>query len=325
MTRGLAGMFIVDDDNDVRLPKAYGVDDLPVIVQDRSFGGDGEFNTRDRGDTLLVNGTLAPYFDVTTEKVRLRLLNGSTARVYDFGLSDDRSFAMVASDGGLLEQPFAAKRIRLSPGERAEIIVAFRPGETTVLRSFGPDLGDNFFADVFGGGRDQFDVLELRAAARLAPSPDVPARLATIDRLDPANAAQTRNFRLTGTNINGDEMDMNRVDEVVTVDTTEVWEVSNQDGQIHSFHVHDVQFQVLSVDGRAPDASLRGLEGHHLRQAEHDGAHHPAVRRLHRPRHAVHVPLPPAHARGQRDDGPVRGRRARAARHGAAADDRPRP
>jgi FtsP/CotA-like multicopper oxidase with cupredoxin domain len=259
VTRGLAGMFIVDDkDNDVRLPETYGVDDVPVIVQDRSFGGDGQFDVRDRGDTLLVNGTLAPYFDVTTDKVRLRLLNASTARVYDFGLSDDRSFAMVGSDGGLLEQPFATKRIRLSPGERAEIVVAFRPGETTVLRSFSPDLGDNLFADVFGGGRDQFDVLELRTATRLAPSPDVPARLATIDRLDPAGAARHRTFRLSGTDINGDEMDLNRIDQVVTVDTTEVWEVSNQDGQIHSFHVHDVQFQVWSVDGREPDASLRG-------------------------------------------------------------------
>ena len=33
------------------------------------------------GDTILVNGTGAPYLDVRTERVRLRLLNGSSARM----------------------------------------------------------------------------------------------------------------------------------------------------------------------------------------------------------------------------------------------------
>lgn len=260
VTRGLAGLFIVDDERADRhgLPDRYGVDDVPVIVQDQSIGGDGQFDTRDRGDTILVNGTYGPYLDVTTEKVRLRLLNASTSRVYDFGLSDDRAFALVATDGGFLEQPFATDRIRLSPGERAEIVVAMRPGETTVLRSYPPDLGDNFFADVFGGGRDQFDVLELRAAPALEPSADIDGRLTAIERLDPADATRSRAFRLSGTQINQRKMDMGRIDEVVEVGATEVWEVSNQDGQVHNFHVHDVQFQVLSVDGRPPDPTLAG-------------------------------------------------------------------
>jgi FtsP/CotA-like multicopper oxidase with cupredoxin domain len=259
VTRGLAGMFIVDEGQDVGLPRTYGRDDIPVIVQDRSFGGDGRFTNSNRGETILVNGTVGPYLDVTTGMVRLRLLNASTSRIYDFGLSDDRAFGLVGTDGGLLERPYALDRIRLSPGERAEIVVALTPGERVVLRSFPPDLGDNFFADVFGGGGgDQFDVLELRAARTLAAGADVPARLAAIDRLDPATARQTRTFRLSGTSINGERMDMGRVDEVVEVDTTEVWEVSNEDGQAHNFHVHDTQFQVVSVDGRAPDESLRG-------------------------------------------------------------------
>jgi FtsP/CotA-like multicopper oxidase with cupredoxin domain len=259
VTRGLAGMFILDDEGGSHgVPDDYGVDDVPVIVQDRSVGGDGRFNDSDRGDTILVNGTVGPYLDVTTEKVRLRLLNASTSRVYDFGLADDRAFALVATDGGFLEQPAALNRIRLSPGERAEIVVAFTPGETTVLRSYPPDLGDNFFADVFGGGRDQFDVLQLRAASRLVPSGDIDARLAPIERLDPRDADRSREFRLSGTSINQQKMDLSRVDEVVEVGATEVWDVSNQDGQVHNFHVHDVQFQVLQVDGRAPDVTNSG-------------------------------------------------------------------
>jgi FtsP/CotA-like multicopper oxidase with cupredoxin domain len=104
--RGLAGMFILDDGtaSGLALPREYGVDDIPVIVQDRNFTRNGQFHyergqsgTGILGDTLLVNGTVAPYLDVTTERVRLRLLNASNTRVYDFGLADDRSFAWSAS------------------------------------------------------------------------------------------------------------------------------------------------------------------------------------------------------------------------------------
>jgi FtsP/CotA-like multicopper oxidase with cupredoxin domain len=178
--------------------------------------------------------------------------------VYDFGFDDDRAFAMVGTDGGLLATPHAATRVTLSPGERAEIVVALAPGDRPVLRSYPPDLGDNFFADVFGGGRDAFDILQLRAAASLAPSPDVPAALAPVEPVDAADAVRTRAFRLNGTSINGRKMDLGRVDETVTRDTTELWELSNADGQVHNFHVHDTQFRVVSVAGQEPPPELRG-------------------------------------------------------------------
>ena len=50
----------------------------------------------------MVNGTLDPYQEVGDELVRLRLLNASTARIYDFGFADDRQFALIGTDGGLL-------------------------------------------------------------------------------------------------------------------------------------------------------------------------------------------------------------------------------
>jgi len=261
-------MFILDDDasDGLALPRRYGVDDIPLIVQDRRFDSDGQFDERHAflggvgilGDTLLVNGTVGPYLDVTTERVRLRLLNGSTARTYDFGFADDRSFALVATDGGLLEAPHRTTRIRLSPGERAEIVVTVRPGERTVLRSYPPNLGVDFFNQRFNGGDDTFDVLQLRAAATLRPAPEVPSRLVPIERLDPASAATTRKFDLAGRSINGTGMNLGRIDFAVTRDTTEIWEITKQDGTPHNFHVHDVQFQVLSVAGREPPPELRG-------------------------------------------------------------------
>jgi FtsP/CotA-like multicopper oxidase with cupredoxin domain len=217
------------------------------------FSGVGQL-----GDTICVNATIGPYLDVTTERVRLRLLNASNARVYRFGLSDDRPFALIATDGGLLTAPHQTTRIQLSPGERAEIIVTPRPGERLVLRSYPPELGVNFWDQRFNGGDDSFDILQLRAADHLASAPALPERLADPPRIDTSTIATTRQFRLSGFEINGRGMDPSRIDEVVTRDTTEIWEITAIDGTVHNFHVHDVQFQVLSVGGAAPGPELAG-------------------------------------------------------------------
>ncbi|THV41781.1 multicopper oxidase family protein [Glycomyces buryatensis] len=268
--RGVAGMFILDDDqaDELNLPAEYGVDDLPMIVQDRRFHDD---NTLDEdasfissigilGDEILVNGTMGPYREVTTRLVRLRLLNASNARVFNFGFSDDRGFDMIASDGGLLAAPFRTDRIQLSPGERAEIVVAFAPGETVDLRSYpnSPGLGADAPQLRFNGGEDSLDVCRFTAAAELTDETEVPDTLGEAPDLDLDDVAAERSFELLGFEINGESMDMNRIDFGVRVDTTEVWEVVNVDGDTHNFHVHDVQFQVLDIDGQAPPEYLSG-------------------------------------------------------------------
>jgi len=55
-------------------------------------------------------------------------------------------------------------------------------------------------------------------------------------------------------------MDMQRIDETVRVDTTEIWQVENASMMAHPFHIHDVQFRILDRNGRAPDAAEQGLK-----------------------------------------------------------------
>jgi blue copper oxidase len=242
------------------------VDDLPLAVQDKAFDGKNALDDSNSlfsgngilGNQIVVNGTLDPYVDVSTELVRLRLLNASNARTFDFGFDDDRSFAMIGSDGGLLTSPYTTNRIMLTPGERAEIVVKVAPGERTVLRSYPPKLDGGVLNDRFSGGKDRFDVLQLRGAATLTASPALPSQLTTITRLDPARAATTRKLSMGENQINQLKMDMSRVDATVTVGTTEVWELSNLDSAPHNFHIHDVQFQVVSIGGAAPGPELMG-------------------------------------------------------------------
>lgn len=264
--RGLGGLFLVDDDHEetLDLPREYGVDDVPVIVQDKSFGDDGALVETERsdmgmlGDTILVNGAAGPVFDVSTERIRLRLLNASTARSYSFGLSDGRAFEMIASDGGLLERPVSLTRVLLTPGERAEIVVTMDAGRSLTLRSYPHDLGVGERSARDYGAQDELDVLLLRAAPALRASASVPSALAGLPSLDLTESVGTRAFSLGDNRINARQMDMDRIDAVVVADSVELWIVVNAHSKPHNFHVHDMQFRVSGIDGEPPPPELSG-------------------------------------------------------------------
>ncbi|CAL9664155.1 Multicopper oxidase mco [Actinosynnema sp. ALI-1.44] len=250
--RGLAGLFIVDDEHSAELPHTYGVDDVPLIVQDKVFDADGRLEEDFGGtwgllgDQILVNGTHSPFFEVKASRTRFRILNGAGAHVFTIGFADNREFQVIASDAGLLPEPVTVDRVKVSPGERFEVVVEFRPGETVLLKGFD---GDSVIED------GDYDLLELRAAATLAPSPALPATLAARPPVEPG--PKTRTFKLGGSNINGQNMDLARIDEVVPAGAREVWEIDNITYD-HNFHVHEVAFRILDIDGEEPPPHLRG-------------------------------------------------------------------
>jgi FtsP/CotA-like multicopper oxidase with cupredoxin domain len=266
--RGIVGLFILDDaeSDALPLPRTYGVDDIPLIIQDKRIDDGGALDFSNRlisptgflGDLTLVNGTYDPYVEIHDQRVRFRLLNASNARVYNLGFADDRAFDVIASDAGLLARPHRTRRLALSPGERAEIVAAFEPGDDIVLRSFEPDLGTNFFEGRFAGGDDSFDLLQVRAAPTLSQSPPLPQRLAAYEDLHERDTTRTRLFELDGTSINDKDMDITRIDEVLDVGATEIWEVRNAGGTPHNFHPHGLSFRLLDYEGSPPPAQLSG-------------------------------------------------------------------
>jgi blue copper oxidase len=137
--KGLAGLLIIDDDESDRLPlpSRWGVDDLPLIIQDRRFTTDGQFFERFNivavtngyiGDTVLVNGAHFPEARTARGWLRLRILNGSNARSYALTASDGRSLFVIASDGGLLESPVELKQLLVHAAERFDVLVDGRNG-----------------------------------------------------------------------------------------------------------------------------------------------------------------------------------------------------
>jgi FtsP/CotA-like multicopper oxidase with cupredoxin domain len=57
------------------------------------------------GDTMCVNLTYKPYFEVERRKYRFRILNASVSRFFKYGLSDGSPMIQIANDGNLLPTP----------------------------------------------------------------------------------------------------------------------------------------------------------------------------------------------------------------------------
>ncbi len=248
--KGLAGMIIVEDEQSaaLELPKIYGVDDIPLILQDRFFDADFEFDYSPNmmevmhgyhGDVFLVNGVVNPYVEAEAKEIRFRILNGSNSTVYDLGFDDGRSFKQIATDNAFLESPVTLTQLLLSPGERAEIIVNFdnEVGKNIVLREF----------------RQNKTFLTLRIINVKSQTTQLPEILTRLERYSVDDAVHKREFRLSGRRgrffINGVAMDKERIDEEIPLNRIEVWEVINEMNVHHNFHIHATHFFIVERNG----------------------------------------------------------------------------
>ena len=284
---GLAGLFYINDKASaaLNLPATYGVDDIPLVLQDRSFNQDGTFrylsSMHDRmagmmGQVMLVNGTASAVFKVTNQRTRFRILNGSNARIYNLEFSDGRQFLQIASDGGLLEKPAQLKSLTLAPGERAEILVEFSSSDNVMLahkplpKRPGARMG--MMQNMMSANDQPFAIMRFESKQPLAPLSSIPDRLVSQKNWSITEAVKTRQFILNmqmgmgmmrgggGFFINGRSMDMNRIDARVRLGDVEIWEIINDSPMPHPFHVHDTQFRILDRDGKQPPANEMGLK-----------------------------------------------------------------
>jgi blue copper oxidase len=265
--QGLAGLFIVNDAEETALNLPSGIYEIPLVIQDKRLTSSGiaynptsmEVMTGYMGETILVNGEASPFTEIATRFYRLRILNGSNARIYNLALSNNADLIVIGNDGGLLKNPATVKSILLSPGERLDVLVNFS----------GLPIGSEVFLEnkMFDNagsaqGKQGFKILKLKVTQTVNDSFSVPASLSSITTIPASAATRTRNFvlsvmqmsggmNMTGMHqINGKTYNKNRIDETVTANATEIWEFDNSQGdEPHPIHLHGVHFQVLERTG----------------------------------------------------------------------------
>lgn len=281
--RGLAGLFLIEDDEEQSLNLPSGKYELPLVIQEKQINDQGKaiysLNMMDRmmgffGNQVFVNGVHAPYHEVATRFYRLRLVNSSNARILELSLNDDNSFHVIGSDGGLLDRPYEVSSVTLAPAERADLLVNFGQYETgdTVrliahpLNGMGSMMNgmmDNESGMMNGMMDNEEDMMqedqpsdeavplvEFRITEDENESFQLPEKLASLSFPEEANAGRTRRFDLSmemmqGSSINGRFFEMMRVDEEVPRNALEVWEFRSDRMMPHPMHIHATQFRVL--------------------------------------------------------------------------------
>jgi spore coat protein A, manganese oxidase len=262
---GLAGLYLLDDDEQAALNLPDGEYDVPLVIQGKQFKRDGSM-VYDAGftgvlgakaNTVVVNGAPWPRFEVAARKYRFRLLNASNATPLRLALTSGQPLLQIATDWGLLQVPVASGSIPISMGERVEVLIDFGiypVGTRVVLRNLRDSgaMGEIMRFDVTHGARDDSDV---------------PARLSTIERLDPAHAVQTRRFIFKGSDafdfpplvwtINGRRFDPDKPIASPRHGDVEIWHLINRKayfvlGLLHPVHIHLAPFQVLDRKGQPP-------------------------------------------------------------------------
>jgi len=282
ITKGLGGLLIVRDqiESALALPRTYGVDDIPLILTDRSFTSN-QFKVVPYGDSMLTNGVMRAQFNAPAQVIRFRVLNAAIERSYNLGFSDGRTFYIIATDGGLVDKPVGVTRFLISPGERIEILIncAGQSGTSIDLRAYNSTVsnfiggGENFPNGPFANalGKKDFNILNIKiGAANSKAITSIPNTLTTNQFLSAASASLTRTITFTDSagvpNILGPNafilgrkmFDIKYINHTVPLNNTEIWELKSSSIFAHPFHIHDVEFYLLSRNGAAVPAYEQG-------------------------------------------------------------------
>ena len=302
---GLASFFLADDDDQRSINKALdlqlGVTDLPLVVQDKQFDAQGKLLYKPGmqeammgwlGDIMLANLTPNAVQFVTPRTYRLRLLNGSNARIYRLAFvkgNTPLNFTVIGTDGGLIERPETVTEAFFAPGERLDVLIdagQAQPGEAIFLKSLTFDALENEgsaggasgmvgmagMSGGAGGGQmmggmsssrlalgESFNVLKLLVIGGERIAPKLPATLSVVKSIDLTNAAERKVELSLGQMrflINGRTFKMDEIAFDVKRGSVEIWSISNPAiGMPHPMHIHGFSFQVLERVGSPPQVA----------------------------------------------------------------------
>jgi len=261
---GLAGMLIVEDDEEAALGLPSGELEVPLVIQDRRINTSNQFTYAMPmpgfvGDRMLVNGFPQFTLSAATRAYRLRVLNGSNARTYKLSWEDGTPMTILATDGGLLDAPVEKPYAMLTPGQRLEIWLDLsgRPvGSELALRSLAFSPGANGGFPTLPNG-SPFEIMRVSIDRLEKGGETLPEILAPTLRPAPKEAANFGAPRTFPLAVIGGEWTINggvweegvvAANEIATTDTLELWRFANTSQMMlmaHPMHIHGNQFQVV--------------------------------------------------------------------------------
>jgi len=302
--QGLAGVLLVQDDEEAQLALPSGGTELLCVIQDRQFDARNqlvfhggvmmEMMNGFLGDRVLVNGQPQPTTEVDAAWHRVRLLNGSNARIYKLAWSRDLPMTVIGGDGGLLDTPLHQPALTLAPGQRADLLLdltGVAAGTDVHLESQAFAEADAGLVGMMGmmgmrgrgmrgmmGGRSSVPngapqrVMTLRTRARQGPAFRVPERLSSFGaewslRVDAPTRRVPLTFMRMEWSLDGRTFAMGDVaaEETVAAGSTQIWQFENRANPMgmeaaHPIHMHGRQFRVIGrTGGGATNALSAGI------------------------------------------------------------------
>lgn len=248
---GMAGMLIVEGSSFDDLPGIAGVPERTIAIQEDQIAHGAVVSpdkATDKGIRMLVNGHLRPTIPIAPGQIqRWRIVNASADRFVRLRIPGQKLY-VLAEDGNPLRAASPHTQLLISPGARREVLVRGTTRstrlETLAFRQPFENTRRQVLADVVAQGapvqgRTMPDLLE--------PRPDL--RTAHIDRRRVIHFESDFPRFL----IDHKTFDPHRVDQTMKLGSTEEWEIRNDSGEWHVFHIHVNPFQVVKVNGRPVD------------------------------------------------------------------------
>ncbi|MGZ3366433.1 MAG: multicopper oxidase family protein [Caulobacteraceae bacterium] len=262
---GLSGTLVVDGFQD-QVPATKPLKERLFALKEFAPDRKGDLDRVPKPFNFVIktiNGQLMPRIDIRPGETQLWRFSDQTANTY-FRLSlEGHSFTVIGRDSHPVPHPETVREVMLGPSQRMDVLVTAKaPGAYKLVAektSTGP-AGDMFAAQNMA-----------LMAAQADPSQPPPAPLAPLtvvqdgqkpipaDHIDEKRLVSFSEDPVTGLFfINHTTFDHERVDVKVPLGAIEEWTIRNASDELHIFHIHQVAFQVVELNGKP--VSFDGLQ-----------------------------------------------------------------
>jgi FtsP/CotA-like multicopper oxidase with cupredoxin domain len=214
----------------------------------------------DAPKTKTINGLAHALVDMRPGEMQLWEIGHVGADAFFDLQLEGHTFWVLGRDGNPLVRPQQESHLFIPAASRVTVVVrAGAPGEY-VLRSLEVDTGPQgdpnpevVLATIEVRGEPVDSTAMAARLALPAANPDSLGLTPAQVRAMPITRRRTITFSETADGntffIDGKEFDVNRVDTRVKLGDVEEWTVRNVSGELHVFHIHQLDFLVTEVVG----------------------------------------------------------------------------